>query len=64
MPGRTGLLAPAGDAAGWAEALRRAYAGPEEMLGMGREARRVAAAELTPERHLEQLLAVYERARA
>ncbi|MBI5837839.1 MAG: glycosyltransferase family 4 protein [Candidatus Eisenbacteria bacterium] len=63
-PGLTGLLAPPGDVGGWAAALERAYAGPDEMLRMGREARRMAGAELTPERHLEALLAVYERARA
>jgi glycosyltransferase involved in cell wall biosynthesis len=64
VPGRTGLLAPPGDADAWADRLRRAYREPDTMLALGLAARRVAETELTPERHLELLLSVYERARA
>lgn len=62
--GETGLLAPPGDAASWAGALERAYADPARMLELGRNARRFAETELTPERHLEALLGVYRRAAA
>jgi glycosyltransferase involved in cell wall biosynthesis len=64
IPGRTGLLAPPGDAPGWAGQLLRAFGEPDAMLDLGRQARRMAETELTPERHLELLLSVYERARA
>ena len=60
--GRTGLLAAAGDEAAWAGALTRAWGDPEAMLVMGRQARRMAAEELTPEAHLEHLLRCYEGA--
>jgi glycosyltransferase involved in cell wall biosynthesis len=63
-PGDTGLTAVAGNRASWAEALRRAYGDPPAMAAMGARARRMAERELAPERHLEQLLECYGRARA
>ncbi|HVP38327.1 MAG TPA: glycosyltransferase [Candidatus Saccharimonadales bacterium] len=64
QPGRTGWLAPPGDVEAWAAALVRAFSEPEEALRLGREARRMAETELTPQRHLAALLAAYARARA
>lgn len=40
--GRTGFLVPSGNARGFAEALSRLIANPEQRVSMGREARRVA----------------------
>ncbi len=62
--GDTGLLALPGDASSWALSLERAYGDPARMLELGRNARRFAETELTPERHLETLLGVYREVAA
>jgi glycosyltransferase involved in cell wall biosynthesis len=61
-PGRTGLLFPSGDAGALARACRELAADPARTEAMGREARARYEDELSPERSLERLLAVYRQA--
>lgn len=61
-PGRTGLHFPSGDASALARACRTLAADPARTQAMGREARARFEDELAPERSVERLLALYERA--
>ena len=58
--GRTGALAPAGDAEGLAAALGNVLADPARAAELGAEGRRVAEAELSLERMVERLVALYD----
>jgi glycosyltransferase involved in cell wall biosynthesis len=62
--GRTGLLAPPGDAGAWAEAIIAVLDAPHEAARMAGAAGRVAAERFAPERHarlLEEMLAGGQR---
>ncbi len=61
-PGRTGLLFASGDARALASACRELAANPARAEGMGREARVRYEDELSPERSVARLLALYTRA--
>jgi glycosyltransferase involved in cell wall biosynthesis len=58
--GVTGAVGPHGDADGLAQALGRVLADPERAAQMGAEGRRVAEAELSLERMVERLVALYD----
>jgi glycosyltransferase involved in cell wall biosynthesis len=58
--GRTGALAPRGDAAALGEALERVLSEPARAEELGVEGRRVAEAELSLERMIERLVALYD----
>jgi glycosyltransferase involved in cell wall biosynthesis len=58
-PGETGLLAPVGDVAALAEALRWAAGHRAECAAMGANARRLAESEFTLERQAAAYLALY-----
>ena len=63
--GRTGWLVPPGDAAAWADALRRAAARPEaELAPLRQQARAFYEAEASPAVHLQRLLAIFGAAAA
>jgi glycosyltransferase involved in cell wall biosynthesis len=62
--GSTGLLFKPGSAEALAEQLAWAEAFPDKMRLMGASARRKYEANYTPERNYEQLMAIYEDARA
>ena len=61
-PGRTGLHFPSGDAPALARASRELAANPARTEAMGREARARYEDELSPERGVARLLALYQRA--
>ena len=58
-----GLLVPPGDVASLAAAMRQLLADPERQARMGRAARAMVLAHLTPEQELEQNLRVYRDVR-
>lgn len=59
--GETGLTCPPGDQAALADRLRHAAGHPGELVAMGTRARERALAELDPDSHHRNLLALYER---
>ncbi len=60
--GVTGLVAAWGDHASLAAAADALLARPEEAREMGLRGRRIALREFSPERHLERMLAILDRA--
>ena len=60
-PGRTGLLFRPGDPSALAERVEWAFAHPEELSRMRRQARAEHEANYTPERNYELLMQIYDR---
>lgn len=60
VPGRTGLLAPPGDPGALAAALAWMLDHPAEAERMGREGQAHCRARFTPDRHITDLVAVFE----
>jgi glycosyltransferase involved in cell wall biosynthesis len=60
--GVTGLHFEAGNSAELADKMQWANEHPEEMIGMGKNARRVYEAHYTPEINYQQLMAIYQGA--
>jgi glycosyltransferase involved in cell wall biosynthesis len=63
-PGRTGWLVPPGDAAVLAAALEAAWSDPTAASVMGRTARREYESSYTEDRGYEELMTIYDTARA
>lgn len=61
LPGKTGLLFPAGDAGALATAIKQLHERPDWALEMGNTARRLIETEYAPARHLERILDLYRR---
>ena len=61
--GVNGLAVAPGDAAALARALEELLADPERQRSLGEAGREMAAARFTRERHVQELLGAYERAR-
>ena len=59
--GVTGLLFEAGNSQQLADKVRWAKAHPMEMIGMGKNARRVYEAHYTPESNYQQLMTIYQQ---
>lgn len=62
--GREGYLLPPREPAAWAQAIRRIVDSPERAAEMGRAGRRRVQEAFTLERHVVEMLKVYERAKA
>lgn len=62
--GDTGLTYPSGDVGALRAQLEHLIAHPAAAIDMGRRGRRMVETELSPERHYEGLMQVYEEARA
>jgi glycosyltransferase involved in cell wall biosynthesis len=60
--GRNGIAVPPGDPHALASALEALLAAPERQAEMGAAGRQMVAERFTPERHVDALLAAYERA--
>lgn len=61
VDGETGLLVPPGDEESLAEALETLLRNPEQAREFGRRARRRVAEKFSPDRELDQLIALVER---
>lgn len=62
LPGRTGLLFPAGDGKALATAIGQLNDRPDRAREMGEWARELMETEYGPERHLERIVELYRRA--
>lgn len=60
--GENGLLVPPKNAAAIAQAVGQLLASPERLVAMGREGIKTIRCDFLPEKHVETLLAVYDRA--
>jgi glycosyltransferase involved in cell wall biosynthesis len=59
--GETGVLVPFGERRGFREAVQSLLADPARLRSMGRRAREVSREKFTPARHLEALVASYDK---
>jgi len=60
--GENGLLVPPKNAAAITQAVGQLLASPERLVAMGREGIKTIFRDFSPEKHVEALLAVYDRA--